>query len=47
MRAHEFPSELVTRAHDITHFRRRIALAARLCAQLGDRPLVFRAFKHA
>jgi hypothetical protein len=47
MRSKEFLPELVTRANDIAHFRRRIAMAAQLCARLGDRPLVFRSFGHA
>jgi hypothetical protein len=46
MRAKEFLSEEVSRANEPGHFRNRIALAARLCTALGDRPLIFRAMSH-
>ena len=39
-------SEAVSRADELGHFRNRIALAARLCTALGDRPLIFRAMTH-
>ena len=46
MRAREFLDEAVTRANELDHFRNRIDTAAKLCANLGDHPLVYRAFKH-
>jgi hypothetical protein len=46
MKINELLTELVTRADDIGHFRNRIAMAAKLCTALGNRPLIFRAMTH-